>query len=228
MTDGEGAARVRLDALFVTFNNLTPDELSHIGLRRDDGDERAGLLRIVELAARAADRSTLLGQARAEARDVVMRRYASGSLHPTWVGLNWGLSQGTTEDRVAIVEALADAAAATVVQDLVDDPVAEALSLDATHIVGLAAGEANEGALAHAVAPPLAQYRDLAGRRAAVVVGAVIVGGGVFAIGSVLVSPLFGLAGGIVAAGIEIALTRRGAGPRGGAPGNRRPGAPSG
>ena len=209
MTDGETAARVRLDALFATFNGLTPDELSHIGLRRDDGPAHAGLIRIVETAARSADRSMLLGEARAEARDVVMRRYASGSLHPTWVGLNWGISQGTIEDRVAIVESLADAASAAVVQDLVDESVTEALSLDASHIVGLAVGEAAEGALAHAVAPPLARYRDSAGRRAAVVIGAIVVGGGVFAIGSILVSPLIGLAGGIVVAGIEIVLARR-------------------
>lgn len=209
MTNGEIAARARLDALFATFNTLTPDELSHIGLRRDDGPERSGLLGIVETAARGADRSALLGEARAEARDVVMRRYASGSLHPTWVGLNWGLSQGTTQDRVAIVEALADAAAAAVVRDLVEKSVAEALSIDASHIVGLATGEASEGALAHAVAPPLARYRDSVGRRAAVVIGAIVVGGGVFALGWVLVSPLIGLAGGIVVAGIEIVLARR-------------------
>ena len=41
------------------------------------------------------------------------------------MGLNWDLSQGTTEDRVAIVEALADAAAATVVEDLVVRSVVE-------------------------------------------------------------------------------------------------------
>ena len=171
MADGETTARARLEALFTTFNRLTPDELGHIGLLRDDGPARSALLATVEAAARRADRSALLGEARTEARDVVMRRYAEGSLHPTWVGLNWGLSQGTTEDRVAIVEALADAAAAAVVEDLVDPSVTEALALDAGHILALAIGEASEGSLAHAIEPPPAGFRDTPGRRIAVVVG---------------------------------------------------------
>ena len=71
----------------------------------------------------------------------------------------------------------------------------EALSLDAAHIVGLATGEASEGALAHAVAPPLARYRDSAGRRAAVVLGAIVVGGVVFALGWVAVLCVVGAIG---------------------------------
>ena len=215
MADGETTARARLEALFTTFNRLTPDELGHIGLLRDDGPARSALLATVEAAARRADRSALLGEARTEARDVVMRRYAEGSLHPTWVGLNWGLSQGTTEDRVAIVEALADAAAAAVVEDLVDPSVTEALALDAGHILALAIGEASEGSLAHAIEPPPAGFRDTPGRRIAVVVGAVVVGLLVFAVGTVLAGPYLGIAGGIVVALIEIALARRDPGERG-------------
>jgi hypothetical protein len=214
MADGEAAARARLEALFTTFNLLTPDELGHIGLRRDDRQARADLLATVDTAARRADRSILLGEARSEAAEMVMRRFSEGSLHPTWVGLNWGLSQGTTEDRVAIVEALADAASAAVVEDLVDRSVVEALELDAGHVLGLSAGEASEGALAHAVEPPPAGLRDTPGRRVAVIVGAIVVGALVFAVGAVMLDPLVGLAAGIVAAGIEIALARRDPGDR--------------
>lgn len=224
MTDGETAARARLGALFATFEQLTPDDLVHIGLRRDEGPARAALLETVEDAARRADRSALLGEARAAAAEVVMQRYSDGSLHPTWVGLNWGLSQGTTEDRVAIVEALADAAAATVVADLVDRSVVEALGLDAGRVLRLAMGEASEGALAHSVEPPLPGYRDTLARRIAVVVGAIVVGALVFTIGAVLVHPLVGLAGGIVVAGIEIALARRDPGDRGGGRGTEEAG----
>lgn len=214
MTDGEAASRARLEALFATFNRLTPDELAHIGLRREDGPGRAALLETVHAAARAADRSVLLGEARAAAREIVMSRYADGSLHPTWAGLNWGLSQGTIEDRVAIVEALADAAAAAVVEDLVEPSVVEALAIDADHVLGLAVGEASEGSLGHAIEPPPAGYRDTPARRLAVIVGAIVVGLLVFAVGAVLVHPLVGAAGGIVAAGIEIALARRDPGER--------------
>jgi hypothetical protein len=209
MTDGESAARARLEALFTTFDRLTPDELGHIGLTRTDRAERIALLRAVEGAARRADRSVLLGEARTEAADLVMRRYAEGGLHATWVGLNWGLSQGTTGDRVAIVEALADAAAAAVVADLVDREVVESLALDAGHVLGLATGEASDGALAHATEPAAAGFRDTPGRRIAVVVGALVVGVLVFAIGAVMVDPLVGVAGGITVALIEIALARR-------------------
>jgi hypothetical protein len=209
MTDDEAGARARLVALFETFNRLTPDELAHIGLWRDDGPSREELLDLVEAAARRSGRSVLLGEARAEARDLVLRRYAQGGLHPTWVGLNWGLSQGTTEDRVAIVEALADAAAAEVVRDLVPEAVGAAMALDAGHILGLASGEASEGALAHSVEPPGDGLRDTPARRVAMVIGAVMVGGLVFAVGAVMVHPFVGIAGGIVTAGIEIALARR-------------------
>ncbi len=214
MTDDEAAARARLEALFATFNGLTPDELGHIGLSRNDGQARAELLATVEAAARRADRSVLLGEARSRAAEMVMGRYSEGSLHPTWVGLNWGLSQGTIGDRVAIVEALADAAAAAVVEDLVDRSVVDALELDAGHVMGLSGGEASEGALAHAVEPPPPGFRDTPGRRIAMVVGAIMVGALVFVVGAVLVDPLVGLAGGIVVAGIEIALARRDPGDR--------------
>ncbi len=83
-----------------------------------------------------------------------MGRYASGSLNPTFVGLNWGLSQGTVESRVAIAETLADAAAAAVVADALDPEIAAALALDAASITNLAAGEASEGSLAQALRDP--------------------------------------------------------------------------
>jgi hypothetical protein len=207
--EGEATARARVEALFEQFNALTPDELGHIGLRRAEPERRATLIEIVEDAARRADRGVLLGEAREQARNVVLGRYAEGSLHPTWVGLNWGLSQGTTEDRVAIVEALADAAAAAVVEDLVGADVTETLSLDAEQVLGLAGGDASEGSLAHAIEPPPPGMADTRGRRTAVVVGAAVVGIVVFAFATVLLSPIVGIAGGIVCAGLVFTLGRR-------------------
>jgi hypothetical protein len=55
------------------------------------------------------------------------------------------------EDRVAIVETLADAAAAAVVEDALDPEVAAALALDAQAVLGLAAGVVSEGSVAHAI-----------------------------------------------------------------------------
>jgi hypothetical protein len=207
--EGEAVARARVEALFEQFNALTPDELGHIGLRRADPERRAARMELVEDAARRADRGVLLGEAREQARDVVLGRYAAGSLHPTWIGLNWGLSQGTTEDRVAIVEALIDAAAAAVVEDLVGTEVTEALSLDAERVLGLAGGEASEGSLAHAIEPPPPGMADTRARRTVVAVGAAAVGVVVLGGATLLQNPLVGLAAGIVSAGIVFTLGSR-------------------
>lgn len=214
---GELEARVRLDTLFARFDRLTPFELERVGLRRRDDEAREALLHTVAEAARFADRTFLLNEARAQARDTVLRRYRDGGLHPTWVGLNWGISQGTIEDRVAIVEALEDAAAATVVADLVQPELVDTLALDADRIMDMAAGEVSEGSLAHAVAPPAAGLRDSRARRIAVWVGALVVGSLVFG----LVEVVFGTSAGtdaglggavaaaVVSAGIVVALARR-------------------
>jgi hypothetical protein len=214
---GETEARARLQTLFAGFDRLTPFELERIGLRRRDDEAREALLHTVAEAARSADRTLLLGEARGQARDTVLRRYRDGGLHPTWVGLNWGISQGTIEDRVAIVEALEDAAAAAVVADLVQPEVVEALALDADRIMDMAAGEVSEGSLAHAVAPPAAGLRDTRGRRIAVWVGALVVGSLAFGMVEVVFGSSAGtdagmggaVAAAVVSAGIVVALARR-------------------
>lgn len=214
---GELEARGRLETLFARFDRLTPFELERIGLRRRDDEAREALLHTVADAARSADRTLLLNEARAQARDTVLRRYRDGGLHPTWVGLNWGISQGTIENRVAIVEALEDAAAATVVADLVEPELVDALALDADRIMDMAAGEVSEGSLAHAVAPPAAGLRDSRGRRIAVWVGALVVGSLVFGMVEVVFGSSAGtdaglggaVAAAVVSAGIVVALARR-------------------
>ncbi len=212
--EGEAAARARVDSLFERFNSLTPTELGHIGLQRQDPEHHRTRMEVVEAAVEASGRSVLLGEARAEAREVVLRRYGEGTLNPTWVGLNWAVSGGPAEDRAAIVVALADAASAAVVEDLVGAEVVEALSIDAQHLLGLASGDAYEGALARAIEPPAPDLEDPPGRTAVVYGGAAIGGVLVFLAGDMLVTPLIGLAGGIVFAMIVIAQGRRGPGER--------------
>jgi hypothetical protein len=207
--EGEAEARARVDALFERFNRLTPTELGHIGLARVDGERRRARLDAVEAAARDSGRSVLLGEARAEARELVLRRYGEGTLNPTWVGLNWGISGGPAADRVAIVEALADAAAAAVVEDLVEPGVADALSIDAEHVLGLATGDAYEGALSRAIEPPAPDLDDPPGRTIVVYGGALIGGALVALAGAVLVAAPLGVAGGLVFALIVIAQGRR-------------------
>ena len=213
--EGENAARVRVDALFERLNDLTPAELARIGLLREDPEHRRTSMAAAEAAAEASGRSVLLGEARAEARNLVLGRYAEGTLHPTWIALNWGLSEGTAQDRAAIAEALADAAAAAVVADLVTPEVAEALSTDAEHILGMASGTAYEGALIRAIEPPRAADLNATPGRKLVVYGGSIIGGFlVLLAGVVLVTPLVGVLGGLVFALSVLVQGRRSPGER--------------
>ena len=213
---GEAAARARVDALFERFNRLTPAELAHIGLGREDPERHRARMEAVEAAAEASGRSVLLGEARAEAREIVLRRYGEGLLNPTWAGLNWAVSGGPAADRAAVSLALSDAASASVVEDLLEPDALDALSIDAEHVLALASGDAYEGALARAIEPPAPDLADPPGRTAVVYGGALIGGLLVFLAGEVLVSPLLGIAGGLVFAMIVIAQGRR-------APGERPP-----
>lgn len=55
-----------------------------------------------------------------------MAEYSSAGYRPTWLGLNWAVSTGRAQDRVAWAIALEDAAIATVAEDLLKpDDVAE-------------------------------------------------------------------------------------------------------
>ena len=151
---GELAARERLDALFRAFDRLTPDELARIGCRLAPDEEREPLLDAIDEAAERTGRGVLVGEARDAAREAVLTRYSEGSYRPTFVGLNWGVSQGTIESRVAIAETLADAAAAAAVADALDPEIVEALALDAASITDLAAGDASDGSLARVLRGP--------------------------------------------------------------------------
>ena len=58
----------------------------------------------------------VLASARSEARNAVLRRYDAGGYRPTMAGLNWGVSEGRAQDRVAGVVAMEDAITAAVVE----------------------------------------------------------------------------------------------------------------
>ncbi|MEI7742816.1 MAG: hypothetical protein WCK58_03575 [Chloroflexota bacterium] len=174
---GDEGARARLASLFEGIDRLTPAELGRLGYRMASDEERGELLGAIDAAARQTGRVALVDEARRLARDAVMRRYGEGTLNPTWIALNWGISGGTVADRVAIAETLADAAAAAVVADALEPEIAEALALDARDIVGLSTGAASDGALSRVLDAPadpeLGPSRGLRRVRLAVVVLAV-------------------------------------------------------
>ena len=190
---GERAARERLDTLFGAFDRLTPDEHARIGYRLAPYEERDPLLAAIDEAAKRTGRGVLVGEARYAAREAVLTRYSSGSFHSTFAGVNWGLSQGTIETRVAIAETLADAAAAAVVADALDPEIAAALALDAAAITNLAAGEASEGSLAQALRDP--EDPELGPRPAARIARR---------IGAVVIVTIFAIAGGILTVWVAV------------------------
>jgi hypothetical protein len=97
-----------------------------------DQDHRAEVREVATEAAIKAGRGRLLADARRAAREVALRRFGSRVFRPTWVGLNWGQSLGTVEDRVAAAEIFDDAAMGAVVADVEPDAAADLLSgLDA-------------------------------------------------------------------------------------------------
>jgi hypothetical protein len=214
--DALAAARARLDRLFASFNRLTPDELARIGYRPPPDEEHDRLMDAVDAAAEQTGRVALVDEVRGLARGAVMGRYSAGTLHPTWAGLNWGISQGTVDDRVAIAEALADAAAAAAVEDALDPDVAAALAFDAEDVLGLASGAAFEGSLGHALDNPegadLGPSLSLRWLRLAVAALAVFgLGGFVLGVGpqedvAVVLGPEVSLAVGLVAVAAFIVL----------------------
>jgi hypothetical protein len=222
----EALVRARVEDLFAGFDRLTPDEMAHLGLRRGDASARHRAMAEVRAAAKRSGREALLDEAVAAARDGVLARYAAGGLHPTWLGLNWGLSGGSAADEVAIVTALEDAAAAAVVADLLNADQVGVLQIDGEHLVEMAAGEVSEGALAHAVAPPADGYRDTPWRTAGIATGAfavmlapvVLIEAAAAAAGASLGAEIgIGLAAGITGAAIVVSLSRRTSRPEPGA-----------
>ena len=142
------------------------------------------------------------------ARDRLLERYSSGGLNPTWITLNWGVSQGSAESRVALIEAIEDAAAAAVVADVADPEVVDALSLDADRVTGLAAGHASDGSFERVLAAPAAEYRDGWPRWVAVGMGALLLGTFAFTLAAFLVGAGAGFVA-FVAVALAVVLAAR-------------------
>jgi hypothetical protein len=202
--DPDAAAMARLQALFVRLDRLTVDDLGRIALSARDEERQAALRAEASRAAAASGRTALLVEAVEAARETVLRRFGEGIYRPTFAGLNWGISMGPAESRIAIVEAIEDAAAAAVVQDVLDPDVYEELSLDADHLVALARGGPPEGVLRFPWRSGLAMQLTTA------LVVAVIV------VPLVLSTGVFGLlvAGTVGAILVAARRTGRGSGPR--------------
>jgi len=180
---------VRIDALKGVVAALDREDVQRISLPLPDDARRAALARAVA-AAEAADRGPELAGLRKRMRHEAFVRYDRALLRPTWLGLNWGLSSGTSEDRAAVAAALDEAAVLAIADDLLSEADRDVLGWAAEVLLGSAAHDTDPGSLAHALPG------DAGGRAAtaAAAIGGVLLGVGL------IVAP-------IVAA--AAALTRR-------------------
>jgi hypothetical protein len=114
----------RVEAFFARLDRLGNDGIGQTPVPAADRVRRGEVRDAATAAAIAAGRGQLLEESRRAARELALRRFGSRVFRPTWVGLNWGQSLGTVEDRVAIAEIFDDAATAAVVADIAEPEIA--------------------------------------------------------------------------------------------------------
>ena len=137
MTD-DGLAYGRLDAFLERLDRVGLEDLRLISLPLPDRALRGTLLTEVDRVAAGAGRKPLVDEARRRTQDAIARAYARHQYEPTWAGLNWGRSLGTTNDRLSLALAAEDAAVAAVMSDLLDDDTVAVLSEPFEHAAGMA------------------------------------------------------------------------------------------
>jgi hypothetical protein len=115
------AARKRVEAFLAAVERTSVDDLQMVALPPPDPTARTDRLDTVVAAAAAAGRTSLLTEARSRTRALILGAFGRRTYDPTWFGLNWGRSLGRSTDRAALLAAADDAAAGTVVEDLIDD-----------------------------------------------------------------------------------------------------------
>jgi hypothetical protein len=115
--DPRPAADARVAAFLAQLDQLEADIVSRLGMAASsETPERDAAREEAFAVARAAGLEATVHDARATVRETLRRRMDEGSYRPTMVGLNWGISAGTVEDRVAITQAAEDAVTAVVVE----------------------------------------------------------------------------------------------------------------
>lgn len=125
--DGAAAATARVEAFAAELDRLGLEDLGQIVVSATD-PARDAARDEAERAADVAGLGALLAAARIRVRDHVLRIYGEGLYRPTMVGLNWGLSEGRTQDRVAAILAAQDAVTAAVAEPWLSEAAFVALT----------------------------------------------------------------------------------------------------
>jgi hypothetical protein len=124
--DREAAER-RVQAFLDDLDRLDIDALVQTALPASGPDVTAARHEAERLA-REAGLEDVLADARATVRTTLIRRYDAGMYRPTMVGLQWGISEGSVDDRVRTVEAALDAVTAAVIEPLAPAGLVEQLA----------------------------------------------------------------------------------------------------
>ena len=117
------AAIARLEVLAGRLDRLGLDDFRQMALSPSAALDRDEARRTAEAVAAEAGLTSLVDDARRRVREHLEQVYTAGGYHPTWVTLNWGLSTGPVEDRVAATAAVEDAALAAIVDGVAGDAV---------------------------------------------------------------------------------------------------------
>jgi hypothetical protein len=114
--EAERAAIERLEAFAARLERLGIEDFRQVQFHETDPGLREAARREAERVAEQHGLRSVLDDGRARVREYVLAAYGGSTFRPTWVALNWGLSSGTTKDRVATALAVEDAASAAVVE----------------------------------------------------------------------------------------------------------------
>jgi hypothetical protein len=131
MSDPTTIARARVDDL---LERLTRVNLQVVVIAPPDGPRRSAHAH-ARSAAIAAGRGDLFDEAVAAARETVIRAFSRGGFSGTWAANDWSISVATPRDRLAAAAAFEEAAAAEVVEDLVDEDTLEILRASTDELV---------------------------------------------------------------------------------------------
>jgi hypothetical protein len=134
----DNAAADRLEAFLARLDRLGLEDLRLLALPLPDPTERGALLTEVDRVATEAQRGNLVEEGRRRSREAIFRAYDRHQYDPTWAGLNWGRSLGTSRDRLGLVLAAEDAAVAAVLSDLLDEDTVITLTEPFERAAGMA------------------------------------------------------------------------------------------
>lgn len=120
--DALEAAGQRIDAFLDAVGRLGFEAFAQTALSAADaGEPRTAARADAERIARSVGLDAIAAEARARVRAHILRLYDQALYRPTMVGLNWGLSEGTVEDRIAAVNAAEDAVTAAALEPYLTD-----------------------------------------------------------------------------------------------------------